>query len=196
MGRPIQRGAASHLISAFAQKQPAAKQEPEALLPDSDALRQACRQPRIRPACIYQAMAACQSVHALVSPPSACSALSNHAAIRTQLQHIGRTLCLTFRESHGRFRLPDGLLPFTYDLQIIFGAVLLRPKPSPVARLTPMHGQEDGETGAEARRRKASNRIPQAGPSAGPSVAPPLKPRLPKFPVRPRLAQPAKPNGR
>jgi hypothetical protein len=59
-----------------------------------------------------------------------------------------------------------------------------------------MHGQEDGENGAEARTRKASNRIPEGSPSAGPSVARPLSPRLLKFPVRPRLAQPTKPNGR
>ena len=41
------------------------------------------------------------------------------------------------------------------------GAVLLRLRRTPVVRLSPMHGQADGENGAEAHARKASNRIPE-----------------------------------
>ena len=54
-----------------------------------------------------------------------------------------------------------------------------------------MHGQEDGETGAEARTRKASNRIPEGALGRTLRCAPGYLLVSEKFPVRPRLAQPA-----
>jgi hypothetical protein len=43
-------------------------------------------------------------------------------------------------------------------------------RPSPELRPSPMHGWKDGENGAEARTRKASNRIPKGSPRPDPPL--------------------------